>query len=106
MAGRHVPERTCIACRVLQPKRAMVRIVRTGSGGVLVDPTGKAAGRGAYLCQQAACWELALRKQALARALKTTISAADEAALRVYEARLARTGQVLADAGHLARSTQ
>ena len=105
MVGRHVPERTCVACRVLQPKRAMVRIVRTPSGNVMVDRTGKAAGRGAYLCQQAACWELALRKQALARALKTTMSPADEAALRVYEASVARTGQVVADAGHAARST-
>jgi predicted RNA-binding protein YlxR (DUF448 family) len=92
MAGRHVPERTCVACRTQQPKRAMLRVVRTAPGAVVVDPTGKASGRGAYLCRRAACWEAGLRRDFLARALKTTLSAADRAALEVYAADLAGEG--------------
>lgn len=84
VAARHVPERTCVACRQQQAKRALVRAVRTGEGRVVVDPTGKLAGRGAYVCHQARCWQAALRKDGLARALKTTISAADRAALEAF----------------------
>jgi predicted RNA-binding protein YlxR (DUF448 family) len=105
MVGRHIPARTCVACREVQPKRAMVRIVRTASGSIRVDPTGKAPGRGAYLCQQAGCWAVALRKQALARALKTTISEADQAALRVYQASTAQAEDGVPEAGHVARRT-
>lgn len=84
MALRHVPERTCVACRLPRPKREMVRIVRTASGSVEVDPTGKLSGRGAYLCQQASCWQAALRRDALGRALKVTVPPADRAALEAY----------------------
>ena len=92
MTGRHVPERTCVACRRQQPKRAMVRVVRTPLGAIVVDPTGKASGRGAYLCRGTPCWEGGLRRQVLARALKTTLSAADRAALEAYAAGLAGEG--------------
>ena len=81
MAGRHVPERTCVACRRQQPKRALVRIVRTVAGAVIVDLTGKQSGRGAYLCRQPSCWDDGLRKDVIARALKTNVTAADRAAL-------------------------
>lgn len=67
---RHVPQRTCIACREAKPKRELVRIVRTPSGAVRIDPTGKQSGRGAYLCQAPACWEAGLARGALLRALK------------------------------------
>jgi predicted RNA-binding protein YlxR (DUF448 family) len=45
---KHVPQRTCIACRRVAGKRSFVRVVRTAQG-VEIDPTGKRAGRGAYL---------------------------------------------------------
>jgi predicted RNA-binding protein YlxR (DUF448 family) len=81
VVARHVPERTCVACRHQQPKRLLVRIVRAADGRVAVDPTGKRSGRGAYLCREAACWETGLRKDLLARALKTTLSSEDRSAL-------------------------
>ncbi len=56
-----------------------MRIVRTPDGTVVVDPTGKAKGRGAYLCTDPACWEKALKRRTLDHALKTTL---DEEALR------------------------
>ena len=61
------------------PKRQMVRIVRSADG-VRVDPTGKLAGRGAYLHDQRSCWENGLRG-ALGHALKTEIGAEDRARL-------------------------
>ena len=66
---RHVPLRRCVACRSARPKHELIRVVRTPGGCVEVDHTGKAAGRGAYLCRAAECVEIAVRKQALRRAL-------------------------------------
>ena len=56
---RRVPQRMCVVCREVQGKRALIRIVRTPTEGVLADPTGKRAGRGAYLCQRPSSWERA-----------------------------------------------
>ena len=78
---KHVPQRTCVGCREVLPKRKMVRIVRT-SDGVQVDATGKLAGRGAYLHDRRECWERGM-KGALAHALKATLS--EEERLRLEE---------------------
>jgi len=82
--ARHVPTRTCVACKKSEAKRGLVRIVRTPEGRVVVDERGKANGRGAYLCRERACWEAGLKKGALERALKVTISDEDRAALLAY----------------------
>ncbi len=68
MRRKHTPQRTCIACRQVQGKRQLVRIVRTPEGAVQLDETGKRSGRGAYLCRRAACWEKALRGKQLEHA--------------------------------------
>lgn len=86
---RHVPQRTCVACRDTTAKRALVRIVRTPAGAVVVDPTGKLAGRGAYLCQDPACWELAFKRRALEHALQVSLSEHDRAGLVAYQQQLA-----------------
>jgi len=78
MSRRHVPQRTCVACHLVRPARELIRIVRLPGGGVEVDETGKKSGRGAYLCSDAACWELALTKQRLERALKTETTAEEK----------------------------
>jgi predicted RNA-binding protein YlxR (DUF448 family) len=67
----------------------LVRIVRTPAGAVVVDPTGKAAGRGAYLCRQAQCWSTAVRRGTLAGALKVTLTGEDRAAVEAFGASLA-----------------
>lgn len=85
---RHVPQRTCIACRRVGDKRQLIRVVRTPASGVRIDPTGKLNGRGAYLCQARPCWDKALRTGLLGRALKTTIQEEDLAALQAYAAGL------------------
>jgi predicted RNA-binding protein YlxR (DUF448 family) len=71
---RKIPQRTCIGCRTVRPKRDLIRIVRTPAGEILLDPTGKQSGRGAYLCPDTACMEQALRKKQLERALEAAIT--------------------------------
>jgi len=79
---RHVPQRTCIGCRTIRPKRELLRVVRTPEGEVLFDPTGRKAGRGAYLCPDPRCLERALKARELGRALKTEVDPATVEALR------------------------
>lgn len=79
---RHIPQRTCIVCRTTANKRTLTRLVRTPDEGVVLDPTGKRNGRGAYLCDQRSCWEHALETDVLARALRTTLTEADRARIR------------------------
>lgn len=85
---RRVPQRTCVACRGTRGKREMVRIVHSPSGQVVVDTTGKANGRGAYLCPRRPCWQQGLARRALETALKAQLSAEDRAALERYAADL------------------
>jgi len=79
---KHIPQRTCVGCRTVLPKRTLTRLVRTLEG-VLVDPTGKRNGRGAYLHNQRSCWERAL-KGPLAHALKTELTDEDRAYLENF----------------------
>lgn len=79
---KHVPQRTCVGCRTILAKRELIRLVRTPHG-VLVDPTGKLAGRGAYLHNKRSCWESGL-KGALAHALKTTLTMEDRERLEAF----------------------
>ena len=84
---KHIPQRTCVACREVNEKRSLVRIVRTPEG-VAVDPTGRIPGRGAYLHDSRECWEKALKKGILARGLKTEISPEDMEVLQAYMEKL------------------
>lgn len=72
MRVRRVPLRKCVACQESKPKKELIRVVRTPSGEVLIDITGKKSGRGAYLCGNVSCFRLAKRSRALDRALKVT----------------------------------
>lgn len=79
---KHVPLRSCIACRERVPKRELIRVVRSPEGTLEIDPKGKRAGRGAYLCRNRQCWEEALQPGRLSQALKCRVSAEDVATLR------------------------
>lgn len=68
--------RTCVGCGEESPRRELMRIVRMPDGSIKYDPTGKANGRGAYICRSLECVQLARKKNALARALKTKTDAA------------------------------
>jgi predicted RNA-binding protein YlxR (DUF448 family) len=67
------PVRTCVACREEAGKYELIRIVRPPEGAVVVDRTGRAPGRGAYLHDTAECIELARKRHALDRALRASI---------------------------------
>jgi len=65
--------------------------VRLVDGTVVVDPTGKKSGRGAYLCRQRSCWELALQRGGLERALKQAVPAGSRAELGTFASELHET---------------
>ena len=75
-------ERTCVGCRGKADKRDLLRVVRVDEGRVAVDPSGSAAGRGAYVHHDAKCVEAALEHGAVARALRTGLAAEGAARLR------------------------
>ena len=87
---KHVPQRTCIGCREVLPKRSLIRVVRT-SDGIQIDPSGKMSGRGAYVHSQRSCWERAM-KGALAQALKTELTEKDKNKLTAFTAALPEIG--------------
>jgi predicted RNA-binding protein YlxR (DUF448 family) len=71
-----------VGCRTVMPKRQLIRIVRSPDG-VQVDPTGKLAGRGAYLHDRRSCWERGL-KGALAHALKVELAPDERERLQAF----------------------
>lgn len=77
-----MPQRTCVGCRLTLPKRTLIRIVRRPDG-IFIDPTGKLAGRGAYLHNSRSCWERGL-KGSLTNALKSELTAIDRERLSTY----------------------
>ena len=66
--------RMCLGCREMKPKKELIRIVRTVQGEIIVDPTGKKSGRGAYVCGNASCVDSAVRAERLSKALDTKVS--------------------------------
>ena len=71
---KHLPQRQCLGCREMKPKQELVRVVRTPSGELCLDRTGKLSGRGAYLCSKPGCFAKAKKGKALERALDTPVS--------------------------------
>ncbi len=83
---KHIPQRSCIACHTVRSKRELVRIVRTETDHVEADPTGKKAGRGAYLCRQRVCWDGILSNRGrLEHALKLEAPANADDLMRLRE---------------------
>ena len=69
---RHIPIRTCVACRTADAKRVLLRVVRLADGSVRYDPKGKISGRGAYVCARPECIALARKQKKLERSLKVS----------------------------------
>ena len=100
VGARAEPRRTCVVCRSTTAKRTLHRIVRSPAGTVAYDPTGKAAGRGAYLCGQPACLDQAVRRRSIQRALKVTDTAAADAAVEALRNRVSSERVALASRHH------
>ncbi|MBN2900157.1 MAG: YlxR family protein [Clostridia bacterium] len=74
MKARKVPLRKCVGCGEQKPKKDLIRVVKNKDGELLVDFTGKANGRGAYICPSIECLKTAQKRKALNRALECEIS--------------------------------
>ena len=69
------PQRSCVSCRTVRDKSDLLRVVVTPEGDVSYDPTGKLAGRGAYLCRNEECITAELKKAAkLSKGLKKPLT--------------------------------
>lgn len=67
---KKIPERMCIGCHTVRPKRELIRVVRSPEGEFSIDSTGKSPGRGAYLCHEAACLDAAYKGRKLEKTFK------------------------------------
>lgn len=74
MTNRKVPLRKCIGCNEMKDKRELVRIVKNKDGDISVDLTGKANGRGAYICKSEECLKKARKASRLERTFSSQIS--------------------------------
>ncbi len=73
MKSKKIPMRMCLGCREMKPKRELVRVIRTPEGEIKLDVTGKASGRGAYICRSAECLKQSIKTKALSRAFDTAV---------------------------------
>lgn len=71
---KKIPQRMCVGCQEMKPKKQMIRLVRTPNETIEVDLTGKLSGRGAYLCPGEDCFKKAVKGKKLEKALKKSIS--------------------------------
>ena len=71
---KKIPQRTCIGCNVQKNKTELIRIVINKEGEIFIDKTGKANGRGAYICNNSECLEKVIKSKRLERSFETTIS--------------------------------
>ena len=85
---KYTPQRTCVVCREVKPKRELIRLVCISDDSVEVDTTGKKPGRGAYLCGVPECWEVGLKGDRLENVLRTKLT-------RQAREQLARSGEDL-----------
>lgn len=70
---KKVPQRKCIACQDRDNKKELIRIVKNKEGQIFIDLTGKANGRGAYICKDSECLKKAIKSKALNRAFKMEV---------------------------------
>lgn len=71
---KKIPLRMCVSCREMKDKKELIRIVKNKENQIFVDPTFKANGRGAYLCNNIDCLEKGVKTKALNRAFKCEIN--------------------------------
>lgn len=74
MKARKIPQRMCVGCQEMKNKKDLIRVVRTPDGEILIDETGKKAGRGAYVCRSEECFKKSVKAKRLEKALKNSVS--------------------------------
>ena len=68
--SKKIPLRQCVGCSEMKSKKEMIRVLKTAEDEIVLDVTGKKNGRGAYLCKNVSCFELARKNKGLERSLK------------------------------------
>ena len=71
---KKIPQRTCMGCNEKKDKKILIRIVKDNNQNISIDKTGKANGRGAYICNNKDCLEKVIKTKRLERVLETSIS--------------------------------
>ncbi len=70
---KKIPMRQCVGCGEMKEKKSLIRIIRTPEGQIILDRTGRANGRGAYICDNPACLAAARKRKSLNRAFKMQV---------------------------------
>ena len=73
MLPKKIPERKCLGCNEMKPKKELIRVIKTPEGQILIDKTGRQNGRGAYICNSIECYQTARKNKGLERSLKVPI---------------------------------
>lgn len=73
MKQRKIPMRSCVGCFEPKPKKELIRIVRSPEGDITLDPIGKKAGRGAYICPNIECFKKARKAHRLERSFEREV---------------------------------
>ena len=71
---KNIPQRTCIGCNSQKNKKDLIRVVKNKDGVISIDKTGKANGRGAYICDNVDCLEKAIKSKRLEKSFEMRIS--------------------------------
>ena len=74
MTPKKIPMRMCLGCNEMKPKRELIRVVHQKDGAILLDATGKQAGRGAYICPKMTCLKAARKARRLEKTFSCRIS--------------------------------
>lgn len=82
LGTKKMPVRTCVVCRTQRDKQELLRIVKSPEGEIKVDPSGRANGRGAYVCRQDSCVAGIENNKILQWAFKIDASTIDKDKLR------------------------
>lgn len=86
MKPKKIPMRMCLGCNEMKPKKELIRAVKSPEGEISLDFKGKAAGRGAYICRSAECFEKARKARRFEKAFSCKIEES------VYEVMLNELG--------------
>ena len=76
---KKIVQRTCLGCKEAKEKKDLIRIVKQNDGNIFIDKTGKANGRGAYICNNVECLEKAIKSKRLDKAFEQKIDS------KIYE---------------------
>ena len=72
---KKIPMRKCVGCNEMKEKKELIRVLKTPEDEIILDTTGRANGRGAYICNNPECLKKAIKNKGLERSLKSHIPA-------------------------------